>query len=96
VIAGGESGHAGAHLAHDARAFMTADYGQRAFAQSFDDREVRVAESCATNFDEHFAGTRAVEFDLLDPERLAIGIGRGKPLFIHDRSSHFHCRAPFG
>ena len=60
--------HAGADLAHDART-LVADHGRQfARAYALDGGEIGVAEARGGDLDQHLAGTRSVQFHLLDSQ----------------------------
>ena len=83
MIADGDAGHARAHFAHDARAFMAEDRGEDAFAVEAVERVgVGVADAGGLDLDQHFAGLGAFEVEFDDFQRL---LGRER-----DRRFGFH------
>jgi hypothetical protein len=58
--------HTRAGFLDDTRALMTDHDGERARAVAVHDREVGVAEAGGGHPDQHFTGTRPVEFERLD------------------------------
>ena len=71
MIAGLHRRDAGAHLAHDAGAFVAEDRRENALRVGARQRVgVGVADAGRHDFDQHLAGLRALDVDGLDGERL--------------------------
>ena len=94
VIAGLEPRDAAPHFAHDPGALVAADHRKLALAQSRHLRQIGVAQAGGFDLDEDLALAGPFELELLDPERLAVDIGRRQALFVHHGGGHLHLACP--
>ncbi len=94
VVAGFHRQHAGADFAHDAGSFMTEDGGEDSFAvETIECVGIGVANAGGLDFDQHFAGFRALEIELDDFERLLGGECDGSAGFHMSVSSRVAFRS---
>ena len=84
--------HSDTYFAHDPARFVSQNDRQRPKARAVDNRQIRMAESRCTHLDEHFAGSRRIEFEFLDRERPALRIWRRQTAFAKDGSKCSHAR----
>jgi hypothetical protein len=70
VVARLSVGHAGPHLFHDARPFMSQHHWERVFAVSFHVMQVAVAHAAGSHLDQDLMLVRGVQLQVLDYQRL--------------------------
>ena len=86
--------HAGADLAHDACAFVTDHRRQLARTDALDGGQIGMTEAGGGHLDQDFAGTGALQVDLLDSQRLRHRERMRQALLEQQGGGHFHGGPP--
>ena len=90
MIADREIVHARADFNHDPRRFVAERHRHGTRPAAIDDREVGMARPRRFDLDQRFAKSGAMQFDLLNLERTALSLGRGKPDLPEDGGADPH------
>jgi hypothetical protein len=90
VVSFREVVHRRSDLADDAAGLMTHHHGHHARARAVDHRQVGVTQPRVGDLDEHLARTRTRELEVLDDQRLRLGVGRSLLHLVEYGTSRFH------